>query len=133
MRILFFTSLLIFTISASAGLYKWVDEDGNVHYSQKAPRDKKYKRLKKPPAAPEGSKPLYESVKKKPNNRKALSETARNNKVRAENCNRAKKSLAEFQINRRVREKDGSTRVITDKERETQIARAKNAIENFCN
>lgn len=65
MKALLLMTMLIFTSSASAGLYKWVDDEGNVHYSQKRPRDKQFKRLKAPAAAPENSTPLYQPEKAK--------------------------------------------------------------------
>ena len=68
MRIILLTTLMIFSSSASAGLYKWVDDEGNVHYSQKRPRDKQFKRIKAPAPAPENSKPLYESITKSKDN-----------------------------------------------------------------
>ena len=52
MKILLLTAMIIFASSASAGLYKWVDDEGNVHYSQKRPVNKQYERLKAPTSAP---------------------------------------------------------------------------------
>lgn len=133
MRILLLTAIMIFASSASAGLYKWVDDEGNVHYSQKRPRDQQYKRLKAPASAPESSQPLYQSTKQKsPSNSVVATETAKNEKIRADNCTKAKKNLNSYQIYRRIRNKDGSVTVIDDKERARQIESAKKAITQFC-
>lgn len=67
MRMLLLTTLMIFVSSASAGLYKWVDDEGNVHYSQKRPINKQFERLKAPAPSPDGSKPLYNSIKQNKN------------------------------------------------------------------
>ncbi len=134
MRILLLAAMMIITNSASAGLYKWVDNDGNVHYSQKRPRNQQYKRLKAPPSAPENSKPLYQPVtEENKSSDTAAKETAKNNKVRAENCAIAKKNLNAYQVYRRIRDKDGNVKVIDDKERAKQIKNAQQDINDFCN
>ena len=133
MRILLLTAMMIFASSAFAGLYKWVDDEGNVHYSQKRPRDQQYKRLKAPAPAPENNKSLYQSPKQ---NKKAgnvvASETAKNEKIRADNCAGAKKNLNSYTLYRRIRDKDGNVTVLDDKERARQIENAKIAIREFC-
>ena len=134
MRIVFLTIMILFATSASAGLYKWVDDEGNVHYSQKRPLDKQYKKLKAPPPAPEDAKSLYQPItpKDKPNSTvQAL--TDKNLKIRAENCEKAKKNLTNFQIHRRIKDKDGNVTVIDDKDRAKQIENAEKAIKDFCN
>ena len=134
MRIVLLTMLMIIAGSASAGLYKWVDNEGNVHYSQKPPRDKQFKRLKTPPPAPDDSKPLYQSSKPadKSKGGTAKAETAKNEKIRAENCEKAKKALTNYQLHRRMRDKAGNVTVIDDNERAKQIESAKKAITNYC-
>jgi uncharacterized protein DUF4124 len=133
MRILLLTMIMIFASSASAGLYKWVDNEGNVHYSQKRPRDKQYKRIKAPAPAPESSKPLYQSSKQ---NKKAgnvvASETAKNEKIRATNCAKAKKNLNSYTVYRRIRDKDGKVTILDDKVRAQRIEDAKKAISEYC-
>lgn len=133
MRILLLATMMIFASSAFAGLYKWVDDEGNVHYSQKKPRNQQFKRLKAPPPTPENSKPLYKSniPSEKPSNT-AAAETVKNKKIRADNCAQAKKNLNNFQIHRRIRDKDGNVTVIDDKVRASQIENAKQAISNYC-
>ena len=135
MRILLLTAMILFATSASAGLYKWVDSDGNVHYSQKPPRDTQYKRLKAPPPAPEDAKSPYQTPvapKEKPDGTvKKL--TDKNLKIRAENCEKAKKNLTNFQIHRRIKDKDGNVTVIDDKDRQKEIENAQKAIRDFCN
>lgn len=134
MRILLLTAIFIFVSSANAGLYKWVDSEGNVHYSQKRPRDKQYKRLKAPAPAPEDSKPLYESTEKADKTAKTLAtESAKNEKIRANNCANAKKHLNSYTLYRRFRDKDGNVSVVDDKERTKQIKQAEQAIKDFCN
>lgn len=136
MKILLLTTLMIFSCSASAGLYKWVDDEGNVHYSQKRPPNQQFKRLKAPPPVPAASKPLYQSEQAKQSkggNDTAAAETAKNEKARETNCANAKKNLNAYQVYRRIRDKEGNVTVIDDKVRASQIAKAKQAINDFCN
>ncbi len=133
MRMLLLTIMMIFTSSASAGLYKWVDNDGNVHYSQKRPANQQFERLKAPPPAPDNAKPLYKSsAPAKTTSKTAATETAKNKEIRAKNCAQAKKNLNNFQVHRRIRDKDGNVTVIDDKVRASQIENAKKAISNYC-
>ena len=133
MRIILLTAMIIFASSASAGLYKWVDDEGNAHYSQKRPLDQQYERLKAPAPAPEDSKALYQSTEQKnsPNNTVAA-EAAKNEKIRATNCTNAKKNLSSYTVYRRHRDKDGNVTYIDDKERAKKIEEAKQAINDFC-
>ncbi len=133
MRMLLLTTIFIFASSASAGLYKWVDSEGNVHYSQKRPRDKQFKRLKAPSPAPEDSKPLYKSTEKADKATKTLAtENAKNEKIRAANCANAKKRFNTYTVYRRIRDKDGNIKRIDDNERAKQIKQAKQSISDFC-
>jgi ABC-type proline/glycine betaine transport system ATPase subunit len=134
MRILLLTTMMIFASSAFAGLYKWVDDEGNVHYSQKRPLNKQFKKIKAPAPAPVNNTPLYQTDSKQNEaNDTTATETAKNNEARAKNCANAKKNLNAYQVYRRIRDKDGNVKVIDDKEREKQIAQAKQAINDFCN
>jgi len=134
MRILLFTAIMIFASSVSAGLYKWVDDEGNVHYSQKRPQNKQFKRLKEPAPAPQNNKSLYQSkTQKKQPNSVVAAETAKNEKIRADNCAGAKKNLKVYTLYRRIKDKDGNVSIVDDKERAKQIQDAKQAINEFCN
>ncbi len=132
MKVLLLTILMIFTGSAYAGLYKWVDNEGNVHYSQKRPLGKQYKRLKAPAAAPEDSKPLYSSSSKKSEDNVVSAEIDKNTKLRQTNCTRAKKHLNTYQVYSRIRGKDGVVRGIGAEERNREVTKAKQLISDFC-
>ena len=134
MKILLLTAMMIFASSAFAGLYKWVDDEGNVHYSQKRPLGKQFQRIKKPTPAPESSKPLYqESNNKNKSNNVVATETAKNEKIREKKCKSAKENLERYTIYRRLRDKSGNIRIVDDNERAKQIKDSKQAINDFCN
>lgn len=133
MRMLLLATLVIFASSAFAGLYKWVDEEGNVHYSQKRPQDQKYKRLKPPSPVPEDTQPIYKSTANKTETSDVVAtETAKNEKIRADNCAAAKKNLNSYTLYRRIKDKDGNVSYIDEKVRAQKIESAKKAIANFC-
>jgi hypothetical protein len=123
---------MMITSAASAGLYKWVDNDGNVHYSQKPPRNQQFKRLKAPPSGPENSKPLYNATTQKKSGNVAEAEAAKNEKIRATNCKNAKSNLKSYQLARRIRDKDGKVITLDDNERAKQIEKAKKDINQYC-
>ena len=134
MRILLLTTMMIFASSAFAGLYKWVDDEGNVHYSQKRPIDKQFKKLKAPAAAaPQKSKTLYPpATPKKQSGGVVKAETAKNAKIRADNCAGAKKNLETFTLYRKIQGKDGKITNLDDKDRAKGIEESKQAISLFC-
>lgn len=133
MRMLLLTTLMIIAGSVSAGLYKWIDNEGNVHYSQKPPRDQQYKRLKAPDPAPSNAKPLYKSsTPSNKSSKTASSNTPQDKETRAANCERAKKNLRGYQASRRVRNNEGKVITLDDKARAAQIENAKKHIAEYC-
>ncbi len=132
MKVLLLTVMMIFATSASAGLYKWVDNEGNVHYSQKRPRDKQYKRLKAPAPTPQNTKLLYSTDDINNKQDVTESEMKKNEELRELNCTRAKKRLSIYQVYSRIRDKDGTIRNVSDEERSREIKKAQEAISDFC-
>ena len=133
MRMLLLTTMMIFASSAFAGLYKWVDDEGNVHYSQKRPIDKQFKQLKAPAPAPKNSKSVYQlKAPEKQSNNVVAAETAKNEKLRGENCTAAKNNLKTYTLYRRIRDKEGNVTNLDDNERAKRLEDAKQAISEFC-
>lgn len=135
MRILLLIMMMILASSASAGLYKWIDEKGSVHYSQKPPKNKPYKTIKAPPPIAKSSQlSASDSNETEETNaeRTIRTETEKNTKHRAKNCHVGKNNLKSYQLFRRIRDKDGNIRAVSDKERATEIESAKQLIRDFC-
>ena len=134
MRILFLTIMMVLASTATAGLYKWVDSEGNVHYTQTPPQNTQFKTLKAPQPAPQNSQSPYSETKEKSSVEDTIkTETAKNLKLRQQNCTIGKKNLNSYQLYRRIRAKDGTVTVVDDKERARQIEAAKQLIRDFCN
>lgn len=137
---------------SSAGAYKWVDETGQVHYSERPPAGETAKPVQLPktpraagsttvdPALPEQpsegaqteqppeeaqSTPAEESEETA---RQALAETQR------KNCSTAKANLQRLQAGRRVTSKsaDGEVYYLDDAEREAQVAEANARLRANC-
>jgi hypothetical protein len=142
---IFITSLLFSLIMVSANAattYKWIDENGNVVYSQQPPEEGPYETLKtknpssitlQPTPAQSsfmaGEQKGAEEAKK---NRTIQQEQANAEKIRAENCKAAKHNLESYTAFRRVRNEKGEVIMLDDKERARLIEESKQDIKEFC-
>ncbi len=125
---------------AAATAYKWIDENGETHYSQSPPTATKAEVIKTPtsPAdapAPE-QKPANTAAQKpvdtkQPLDNKAKAEDAA---VRAENCASASKDLETLQNSPRVtvKNKDGLYHRLNDEERKARIEETQKRVDEFC-
>jgi len=134
--------LYALTATALAGTYKWVDEEGNVVYSQHPPPAGKYEALSVKPAprnrqesnsAPDQNRKFLDDAE---NQRKSDSklkvENQKNQETRKKNCETAKKQLEFYTVYRRRKGKDGEYVRITEKEREAKQQEARQGIKDFC-
>ena len=142
----------VWTHHSWAGAYKWVDEAGRVHYSERPPAGQAAKpiRLKPSPPArdvsatdpavteqhvkdstseqtPEEAKPTP-AEESEETARQALAENQR------KNCSAAKANLQRLQAGRRVTAKsaDGEEYFLDDAEREARVAEATARIRANC-
>jgi hypothetical protein len=142
---IFITSLflsLIMVVSAPADSYKWLDENGNVVYSQQPPDEGPYEKIKttKPSPASSRSTPQSSSfateVKQEAEEReldsKVQQEAAKSEQIRAENCKAAKHNLETYTVYRRIKNDQGEIIRLDDNERAKRIQEAKDAIKEFC-
>ena len=142
---IFITSLflsLIMVVSAPADSYKWLDENGNVVYSQQPPDEGPYETIKttKPSPASSRSTPPSSSfateVKQEAEEReldsKVQQEAAKSEQIRAENCKAAKHNLETYTVYRRIKNDQGEIIRLDDNERAKRIQEAKDAIKEFC-
>jgi len=132
--------------SAYAGsMYKWVNESGNVVYSQHPPAEGiKYERIKtinpsrsSPKAtAPASSLSAKESILKDQAAREERDllkkEMDKNAAERAKNCKLARDRLRFFQVQRRWKDKDGNIVSMEDDERLQKLDEAKQQVTDFC-
>ena len=147
MKLLITPSLLLLTglflgTSVSAATYKWVDEKGNVHYSQQPPAGSEYERIKVDKSRSPYGEPEQEAAPKDTAAKPATSpststtikeELAKNKEIREKNCEAAKKNLEIYTVYKRYKDKDGNVVRMDDNERLKKIEESKQNIAEFCN
>lgn len=141
-RILCFSLLACFSLTTSAAMYKWVDEDGNVHYSEKPPPgDIEVQTIKPPPKV--DSEKANQALQEQLDQLKALEEgkepkeqavTEEELAVKKHNCELGKDKLQRLQDNPRVytEAEDGTRTRLGEEEREARIQEAQQMIKDNC-
>lgn len=139
--------LIIFPFShtlQAAKVYKWTDDDGNVHYTQKKPPVKTVTEMKvdipKPDAA-STTKPrvdpreaLKDIDKGKEEKQEKESTAQKEAEVRTENCKRAQQQFQTINSSGRLYEIDskGERHYWDDATRISKLAEAQKSIEEWC-
>ena len=150
-KLLAFTTVILCTLlsaaPAAAEMYRWVDAQGKVHYSDQAPTEtpKSSKTLSipnKPPApATETNKSWQEKELdfKKRQATTAETETKKKKetedaKAKLENCDKSKKTLKAFEDGVRISTYDdkGNRAVMDDAQRAKAMEDAKKAVSEWC-
>ena len=130
--------------SVLARMYKWVDEDGNTHYTQSPPPgDIQAEEINPPPEVDtEAAQKQLEAQRKQADklqtDREKRAELAeKEKKIAAEKearCQAAKASQASFERPRvNYVDDDGSRRIMGEEERLAGLARAKEQVKEACN
>lgn len=125
-------------------IYKWVDAQGNVVYSQMPPETGDYQILNTPSSSPANSAETESQSTMAPTTSAGSAEqpeqkvdpdklAAKSAEIRQKNCEAAKKNLEVYTVYRRIRKEDGSVVRLDDNERQKRIDEAKKQIEEFCN
>lgn len=143
----FFIFLGFLPIVTQAAIYKWVDEDGEVHYSQQKPQNTKTEKIKVTSRAPENtstySKP---TLNKKPDEKQASDKSAKSSaettgkkpkksaKERADSCKQAQTNLQALTSRGRVRQKDdkGNVTYMSEEQKQQRIKREQDRIKENC-
>lgn len=149
-RSLVFTLLILCTALCSATafaakIYKWVDNEGNVHYGERPPSEQaKELSLPKSVTTPRGApaeqgtskgEGFLETLDKE---RKQQSEEqakqAEEQKVRKANCAIARRQEATLAIGGRIAEVDekGERRFLSDEDIQRKLQEAREAIKKWC-
>ena len=135
---LLISTAVLSTTAQAAGMYKWTDEQGNVHYSQQRPQGKQYEKMKVDKAPRSSGTTTTPSYSSQPSatddlgSRAVTDEVAKNLDIRKKNCEAAKNNLKTFQVYRRVKGEDGKIRVVSPEERKKGMETAKEQIREFC-
>lgn len=143
LSLLLLAACSLVTVTAQAGIYKWVDKNGNTVYSQNPPQTGQYQSIQAPSAPPSNTtgNPAVDNAKKviesgvvsEHKNAEVEKLTKQNDAIRAQNCKGAKANLQTFQVYRRIKQADGTVVRLSDTERQKKIDEMKQAIKEFCN
>lgn len=140
--------LLIFClapVSGYAAMYKWVDEEGNTHYTQQPPPEGVEGTTVKPPPkvdTEQAVKELQQTREKlqkiEEEHTKQQDETAKQQNqaaLKKENCRKAQARLSSLQNARRLRavDEEGNVTRTTEEEHQARIAEVQEKVKKNCN
>lgn len=141
---LFFTLLLMST-SSFGEMYKWVDEKGQTHYSQQAPKGHQAEIIKAPPppaidpnVAQQEIDTLIEkqdgSFEANEKERQRIAEEAAEQKKIKEYCRINKNNLQQLQDNpgRKLLDHEDNIIRLTEEERQQEMTDIRNSIAEHC-
>lgn len=131
---------------AQAEIYKWTDENGQIHYTQQPPIDRPTEQIKAPPPPPidpekaqQNLEELIESQQTKEaaeaERQQAKKDAKAAQKLREENCQTARNNLEQYRNNpgRRVMNADGEVTRPTEEQRQEKIIEFQQKVDEFCN
>jgi hypothetical protein len=133
--------LLAFGALATEPVYKWVDEDGVVHFSEQAPPNRDYVRLIPENEARGLGVPVPEREQETDRQRDepvadsaSIGEGAPDPRLIAELCSQARQNLDALSQRRlfRVRDAGGGESYLEDDERSEVIAETREFIDRWC-
>jgi hypothetical protein len=148
LKSIFCSSILIISLVAPSAWansvsYKWLDDGGNIVYSQTPPRDREYETIRTKSSSGISStsssgnsssavKALEESATARKEKEAEAKKDADTQQKRAIECEKAKKNVETFTIYRRVRKPDGSVVRLDDNERTKLLEEAKQNVADLC-
>ena len=137
--------LCISSTPFAAKIYKWVDEEGNVHYGERPDSgNAKTMNIKSEPSshtAPaaenrrENAQKLLDSIaKERKEKQEAAEKSAKEESVRKENCSRAKKQAALLKQGGRMFEMTdtGERKYLDDATIQSRLQEAEKAVKEYC-
>ncbi|MGB5306855.1 MAG: DUF4124 domain-containing protein [Gammaproteobacteria bacterium] len=140
--------LVLASGSQAAGknqIYKWIDDQGEVHYSQRVPAGKTAQQIKGAPPPADSPDALNENLRQqvdamderlasKDEAAVAARKQAENEKIIKQNCATARKNLAALQqgANKAYMTPDGKVARLTEEDRQQRISDARGQIKKYC-
>jgi Domain of unknown function (DUF4124) len=139
-----FTALALGSTTGFAGIYKWVDAEGNVHYGQQRPTNSPSEKVQvqqytprdtstyKRPGTKDGSKDDKKTAPTaEPEERK---ETAAEKKRRLASCDQVRQNIAQMESRGRIRskDKDGNLVYLSQADKEAKMAKSQSFLSKNC-
>jgi hypothetical protein len=137
-------SAVIFSTNVIANdiaIYRWVDENNVIHFSQHLPKDNKYTQLStvssyqaREQALPQGSNSTSTEDQLSQYEKDKAEELAKNEEIAQKNCKTAQlnKEMLLSMDKVLITDPDGKNRALSDKEKEVQLALSKKHINLYC-
>ena len=129
MRSLLFTGLMLASVVASAAAYRWVDEQGNVHYGDRPPAGAE--RVKAPPPPAEPGQRFANDEPSEPTPQPG----SRSGPMSASDaCQEYKARIDRYKANAHmaVRGDDGEPRMLSSEERQSLINQTQTLADQTC-
>ncbi len=139
--------LVLLATSASAGIYRWVDENGQVHFGTRPPADasnssevkirkQQQSTTEEAPVnrAEQRSRYLEQRQREKAERKEKKAKELKRKKQRDQACAYSKDKLKEYLRSRRLYEpkSDGKRRWLSDEEKEKAIAEMRQEVKRWC-
>ncbi len=130
---------LVAALPAQAvSLYKWVDENGRVHYSQTPPdaKARESEQMQVKDSNPYQSTQENEAAENEEKNDagpKTTDEAAKIVETRKQNCEIARQNLETFKNSEQVKQPDGTVITLSEEMRASKMKQAQALINAYCN
>jgi len=135
---------IFLSVGINAEMYKWVDEDGNTHYSQSPPINNTNVEIINPPGTVDtkGAAEVLDDQKKTVDKlrddriaaKKEKQKTEEEITRKKEDCQKAKARLASYQRPRvQTQNEDGTRSFMPEEERQAQIKKSQAYVDKVCN
>jgi hypothetical protein len=146
LQLLLLLALFVVTVSASAGVYRWVDENGRAHFGDRPPADVEQSdevviKNKTSSSAPanvdrkQAQQRLLEQFQRERNEKRERAQKEREEKKeRQKRCTYAKSVLSEYLEHGVLYDRlpNQKRRYLTDQERNAEIAKARQEVKRWC-
>lgn len=114
----------------AATMYKWVDEEGNVHYDQSPPTDRESEKLEsdtgaKTPNAPDASEKTADQPPPAPTEDE-------NTRIKKQNCEAARRNRDIYKRSEKIRQPDGTELTLSDEMRAEKLRQVEEDIKKYC-
>lgn len=136
-------TVMLASLPLNAAIYKWIDEQGEVHYSQSPPKQKSATRMHIPSqrTAASNTEPDTSADQSAADNKQSHESEPASNQQNTDNaaelikkCQSARQALTTLQQDKRVFTVDeqGERHYFDDMERSSRIAQLKQNIDKYC-
>jgi len=135
--------LCLLPFAATAEIYKWVDEDGTVHYGQKPPADRQADTVKPPPSVDtesaqkelqEKQERLRQLEEQRAEREKTQRESEKEAAARKERCQAAKRALEQMRTQNRLQvvNEQGERTYLTPEQMREREKKAQELVKENC-